>query len=75
MININLLQSLSYIGGVKLLLEEGYVEGKCIEKDDESCDKLFLYLFSLYDDEKSLNVNLGGDKYFISRNYKISKIL
>ena len=55
MININLLQSLSYIGGVKLLLEEGYVEGKCIEKDDESCDKLFLYPFSLYDDEKLID--------------------
>ena len=48
MILFGLLQCLSYSGGLKLLLEEGYIEETCIEKDDESCDKLFLYPFSLY---------------------------
>lgn len=48
MILIDLLYGLSYTGGVKLLLEEGYIEEDCIEKDDASCDKQFLYPFSSY---------------------------
>ncbi len=47
MINRNILQRLSFSKGVNLLLEEGYVEEECIEKEDNSCDKLFLYPYSL----------------------------
>lgn len=47
MINWNILQSLSFSMGVNLLLEEGYVAEECIEKEDNSCDKLFLYPYSL----------------------------
>lgn len=50
MILLNLLQGLSFTSGVKLLLEEGYIEEECIEKDDQACDKLFLYPYSLYED-------------------------
>lgn len=33
MVSIQLLRGLSYMGGVKLLIEEGYVEEVCIEKE------------------------------------------
>ncbi len=47
MVMWNILQNLSFSRGVKLLLEEGYIEKECIEIEDRSCDKLFLYPFSL----------------------------
>ncbi len=49
MIILNILQGLSRGGGKKLLLEEGYQEEERIEKNDPSCDKLFLYPYCLYD--------------------------
>lgn len=49
MIIWNILQNLSFSNGKKLLLEEGYVEGECMEQEDESCDKLFLYPYYLED--------------------------
>ncbi len=48
MIILNILQGLSRGGGKKLLLEEGYQEEERIEKNDPSCDKLFLYPYCLY---------------------------
>lgn len=50
MIHFDLLHGLSFMGGVNLLLSEGYIEEPCIEKDDESCKKILLYPYSLYKD-------------------------
>jgi len=55
MVQFDLLCGLSYAGSVRLLKEEGYIEEKCIEKEDSSCDKLFLYPFSLYIDGKLID--------------------
>lgn len=49
MIILNILQGVSLNTGEKLLLEEGYIAEECIEKNDTSCDKLFLYPYCLYD--------------------------
>lgn len=46
------LNSLSYKGAVDLLLQEGYIVEKEIEKQDSNYDKVFLYPYVLYDDNK-----------------------
>ena len=49
MVVFDILQKLSFSSGEKLLLEEGYVEEKCIKHEDSSCDMLFLYPYCLRD--------------------------
>lgn len=49
MIILNILQGLSFSAGEKMLLEEGYIEEECIEKDDNIYDRIFLYPYCLYD--------------------------
>ena len=44
MVVFDILQKLSFSSGEKLLLEEGYVEEKCIKREDSSCDMLSLLL-------------------------------
>lgn len=55
MILLNLLHGLSFSGGERMLLQEGYIEGPCMEKDDESCDKILLYPYSLYQDGEMID--------------------
>ncbi|UNK16994.1 hypothetical protein MNQ98_21240 [Paenibacillus sp. N3/727] len=52
MVNINILKGLSFSGAVEFLLEEGYCEENVIEEENEECDKLFLYPYTLYDNNK-----------------------
>lgn len=47
----NILQGLSFSEAEKLLLEEGYTAQERIEKEDTSCDKLFLYPYCLNDNQ------------------------
>ncbi len=51
MVLLNILQGLSFRSGEKLLLEEGYAAEKCAEKEDSSCDRLFLYPYYLKDSQ------------------------
>ncbi len=43
MVTMDILNGLSLSAGRKLLSEEGYTEDECIEKDDITYDRLFLY--------------------------------
>lgn len=54
MVVFDILQKLSFSSGEKLLLEEGYVEEKCIKREDSSCDMLFLYPYCLRDNHGNL---------------------
>ncbi|WP_251577851.1 hypothetical protein [Paenibacillus sp. MER TA 81-3] len=54
LVNINILNGLSFFGAVELLLEEGYCEESVIEKEHEEFDKLFLYPYTLYDHNKKI---------------------
>ncbi len=51
MVVMGILQGLTMSKGHDLLLEEGYIKGKCIEKDDISCERLFLYPYTLNDSQ------------------------
>lgn len=46
---ISFLQALSFSGAEAMLLQEGYVKEKRIEKEDERYERKFLYPYSLYD--------------------------
>ena len=54
-VELSFLNSLSYKGAVELLLQEGYVEEKEIEKQDSTCDKIFLYPYVLYDEKREID--------------------
>lgn len=51
-VELSFLSLLSYKGAVDLLLQEGYVEGKEVERQDSIYDRIFLYPYILYDDKK-----------------------
>ena len=48
---LSFLEELSYKDADNLLLQEGYVEEKVIEKQDSTCDRKFLYPHVLYNSE------------------------
>lgn len=48
-LNLFFLQSLSFRGAEKLLLQEGYRKEDCVEQEDEIYDRRFLYPYLLYD--------------------------
>lgn len=54
LVNINILNGLSFSGAVEFLLEEGYCEENVVEKEHEECDKLFLHPYMLYDHNKQI---------------------
>lgn len=45
---LSFLNVLSLKGAEDLLKQEGYVEEKVIEKQDSTCDRIFLYPYILY---------------------------
>lgn len=49
---LSFLNALSLKGAEDLLKQEGYVEEKVIEKQDSTCNKIFLYPYVLYNSEK-----------------------
>lgn len=51
-LELSFIKALSYKGAENLLLQEGYVEEKVIEKQDSACDRKFLYPHVLYNREK-----------------------
>jgi len=55
MVLLSVLHGLSFSEGEKMLLEEGYIEEETIEVDDDSCDKLFLYPYTLFSDGKLID--------------------
>lgn len=50
MVFFPLLQTLSFASAEKLLLQEGYQEEACLEQPDPVYDKVFLYPYTLYDE-------------------------
>lgn len=50
---ISFLRALSFSGAEALLMQEGYVEEACVEKEDEDglCGRKFFYPYCLYDSE------------------------
>jgi len=55
MVLLSVLHGLSFSEGEKMLLEEGYIEEETIKVDDDSCDKLFLYPYTLFSDGKLID--------------------
>jgi len=55
MVLLSVLYGLSFSEGEKMLLEEGYIEEETIKVDDDSCDKLFLYPYTLFSDGKLID--------------------
>ena len=54
-VELYFLNSLSYKGAVDLLLQEGYIVEKEIEKQDSTYDKIFLYPYVLYDEKREID--------------------
>ena len=49
---LSFLEALSFKGAEDLLLQEGYVAEKVIEKEDSGCDRIFLYPYVLSNREE-----------------------
>lgn len=52
MVDLRILEGLSFISAERFLFEEGYIEGECYKQNSEECDAVFFYPYLLYDETK-----------------------
>lgn len=50
MVDLKILNGLSFIGAEKYIIEAGYIECECIKKNSGECDVICLYPYILYDE-------------------------
>lgn len=50
MVDVKILNGLSFIGAEKYIIEAGYIECECIKKNSEECDVICFYPYILYDE-------------------------
>ena len=58
-----IIKNLSFHSGERYLLDEGYVEEECIERDDKIYDKVFIFPYVLYDESGKMVDRIGSFEY------------
>jgi hypothetical protein len=54
MVDLRILEGLSFLGAERFLLESGYIEGECFKQESGECDAIVMYPYLLYDEDENV---------------------
>ena len=63
MVDLKILEGMSFHGAEKYLLESGYVQKDTLNIDSDECDVIVIYLYFLYDDLGNTIDKVGHAEY------------
>mgnify|MGYP006975220294 CR=1 FL=1 len=52
MVDLRILEGLSFLGAERFLLESGYIKGECFKQDSQECDAILIYPYLLFDENE-----------------------
>ena len=65
MVDLKILEGLSFQGAERFLIESGYAQGETLRFDSDECDVIMVYPYLLHDNNENIIDKVGHAEYCI----------